>query len=243
VFQLGNANALWDARIARPDVFLEAFKRNTLKPAGHAMAWQIALQKRAVAGNVRPLRVLEIGHGSLSPFFEIFSNNAAFECHGLDDTDKDRTVSTEALAALRRRYPSCQFHIGYMGNCETLPTDYFDLIFSVSVIEHVPKPELQAFHKEIYRILAPGGEQFHSYDVPWGMDATHMREAVEVAGFAWIEEPKKGHSLWSSARIQHVLFENAFVVTEVFQHAKPMDKRRLYNCTTIFIRALKQTNK
>jgi ubiquinone/menaquinone biosynthesis C-methylase UbiE len=242
MFDLGDARALWDARIAHPDVFLEAFKRNSLKPAGHAMAWQIALEKKARATASRPLRVLEIGHGSLSPFFEMFSNDPAFECHGLDDTDKDQTVSTKALAALRQRYTNCRFHIGYLGNCETLPTDYFDLVFSVSVIEHVPKPELSAFHKEIYRILAPAGEQFHSYDVPWGIDTAHMREAIEVAGFGWVETPKTNDSLWSSTKIHHVLFENAFVVTELFQHATPMNKRRLYNWTTVFMRALKPTS-
>jgi SAM-dependent methyltransferase len=243
MFDLGDARALWDARIAHPGVFLEAFKRNSLKPAGHAMAWRIALEKKARATVSRPLRVLEIGHGSLSPFFEIFSNNPAFKCHGLDDTDKDRTVSTEALAALRQRYTNGRFHIGYLGNCETLPTDYFDLVFSVSVIEHVPKPELQAFHQEIYRILAPGGEQFHSYDVPWGIDVTHMREAIESAAFGWVEAPNSSDSVWSTAKIHQVIFENAFVVTELFQHASPIEDRRLFNWTTIFIRAVKNSLK
>jgi ubiquinone/menaquinone biosynthesis C-methylase UbiE len=241
MFQLGDPNALWAARIARPDVFCDAFKRNSLKPAGHAMAWQIALEKKAQMNLSRPLRVLEVGHGSLSPFFEIFSGNPLFECHGLDDIDKDQTVGVGALEALRERYKSCRFHRGYIGNCETLPTDYFDLVFSVSVIEHVPKPNLQAFHKEVYRLLTSGGEQFHSYDVPWGIDTTHMRKAIEVAGFGWVEAPKTNDRLWSSSKIQHVLFENAFVVTELFQHATPKNERRLYNWTTVFIRALKPT--
>lgn len=242
MFRLGDANALWAARVARPDVFLEPFKRNTLKPAGHAMAWQIAKQKRAKTALSRPLRVLEIGHGSLSPFFEMFSDDSAFECHGLDDTDKDKTVSVAALEALRKRYKNCRFHRGYLGNCDSLRDGYFDLVFSVSVIEHVPKAQLSAFHEEIYRILAPGGEQFHSYDVPWGIDVSPMRAAVENAGFNWAEPPQPSAVLWSSTKVHEVLFENAFVVTELFQHAIPIAERRLYNWTTVFMRAVTPTS-
>lgn len=157
MYRLCDASVLWAARLARPDIFFEPFKRNTLKPAGHAMAWQIAKQRRLETRLSHALRVLEIGHGSLSPFFEVFSDDPAFECHGLDDTDQDKTVSVEALEALRKRYKNCRFHRGYIGNRDSLPSEYFDMVFSVSVIEHVPRSKLSEFHAEIYRILSPGG--------------------------------------------------------------------------------------
>ena len=224
----------------RPDVFVESYKRNSLKPAGHAMAIQIARNKREQKNPTsRPFRILEIGHGSLSPFFEIISTDPLFECHGLDDIDKDKTVSSAALESLRKRYNSCRFHRGYMGDSDSLPSNYFDLVFSISVIEHVPKDQLQLFQQEIYRILVPGGEQFHSYDVPWGFDTSPMRNSIERAGFSWVETPHDCATLWSSAKISNVIFENAFVVTDLFQHAKPMTERKLYNWTTVFMNAKK----
>lgn len=66
-----------------------------------------------------------------------------------------------------------------------------------------------------------------------------MQAAVENVGFKWTEFIQPSAVLWSAAKIQQVLFENAFVVTELFQHETPMAERRLYNWTTIFMGALK----
>lgn len=46
-----------------------------------------------------------------------------------------------------------------------LPDNYFDYIFSVSVVEHVPTETLGDFFEDIYRILKPSGKMIHLIDV------------------------------------------------------------------------------
>lgn len=45
-----------------------------------------------------------------------------------------------------------------------LPTNYFDIVFSVSVMEHVPSSDLPEFYQDMYRILKPGGIAYHAID-------------------------------------------------------------------------------
>ena len=45
-----------------------------------------------------------------------------------------------------------------------LPDGYFDLVFSISVVEHVETPLLKNFFSDIARVLKPGGTTFHAID-------------------------------------------------------------------------------
>ncbi|MEO8210044.1 MAG: methyltransferase domain-containing protein [bacterium] len=58
----------------------------------------------------------------------------------------------------------------YMGNFnEELPNDYFDLVFSISTLEHVPE-ELKNYENvlmDINRVLKPGGYSVNCIDVVW----------------------------------------------------------------------------
>ena len=63
----------------------------------------------------------------------------------------------------------------YMGNFnEELPNDYFDLVFSISTLEHVPEEEINYENvlKDINRVLKPGGFSAHCMDVVWLNDKT-----------------------------------------------------------------------
>ncbi|MGA8894201.1 MAG: methyltransferase domain-containing protein [Planktothrix agardhii] len=46
-----------------------------------------------------------------------------------------------------------------------LPNNYFDYVFSVSVVEHVPTKKLDDFFKDVHRILKPNGTMIHLIDV------------------------------------------------------------------------------
>ena len=48
---------------------------------------------------------------------------------------------------------------------DQLPDNYFDNLFSVSVIEHVPDEALTDFFKDCIRILKPGGSMYHAIDI------------------------------------------------------------------------------
>ena len=46
-----------------------------------------------------------------------------------------------------------------------LAPDFFDLAFSVSVVEHVVTPKLGSFQEDLLRILKPGGTFLHAIDI------------------------------------------------------------------------------
>ena len=46
-----------------------------------------------------------------------------------------------------------------------LPDNSFDLVFSISVIEHVPAKQKSNFYKDMFRVLKPGGIIAHSIDI------------------------------------------------------------------------------
>jgi|SanBayMetagenome_1026888.scaffolds.fasta_scaffold01338_4 hypothetical protein len=46
-----------------------------------------------------------------------------------------------------------------------LPNNYFDYVFSVSVVEHVSIEKLSNFFKDVHRILKPNGKMIHLIDV------------------------------------------------------------------------------
>lgn len=62
----------------------------------------------------------------------------------------------------------------YMGNFnEELPNNYFDLVFSISTLEHIPLDDYETYEnirKDIDRVLKPGGYSAHCIDVVWKDD-------------------------------------------------------------------------
>jgi SAM-dependent methyltransferase len=53
-------------------------------------------------------------------------------------------------------------HLGEFS--ENLKDNFFDYLFSVSVVEHVPYREIPAFFEDCARILKPGGKMIHLID-------------------------------------------------------------------------------
>tara|TARA_Y100001960_G_C14571163_1_gene775896 strand:- start:67 stop:666 length:600 start_codon:yes stop_codon:yes gene_type:complete len=56
-----------------------------------------------------------------------------------------------------------------------IPDGFFDCLFSVSVIEHIPTPQLRGFVEDHLRIMKPGATAFHAIDlyIESGMDVNH----------------------------------------------------------------------
>lgn len=69
-----------------------------------------------------------------------------------------------------------------------LPDDYFDVAFSISVIEHIPGKELDAFLADHARVLAPGGIAVHTVDLYIGDEPD---PAVARRLDAYLELPRK----------------------------------------------------
>lgn len=87
----------------------------------------------------------------------------------------------------------------YIGDfSEELPADYFDLVFSISVLEHIKKDDMTNVFLDIFRILKSGGKSYHAVDMFLGAAVesnTHVinyrlknfLQLVEETGFQLIE--------------------------------------------------------
>jgi SAM-dependent methyltransferase len=77
------------------------------------------------------------------------------------------------------RLPGVKIVVGYMGQfLRDLPDDYFDYVFSVSVIEHVLAADYAACFKDIARVLKSGGETIHAVDLYLFDDANESEQAI-----------------------------------------------------------------
>lgn len=52
-----------------------------------------------------------------------------------------------------------------------IPENFFDVVYSISVVEHVPDDKTDDFFRDCYRMLKPGGEMMHLIDLYVESDA------------------------------------------------------------------------
>ena len=105
----------------------------------------------------------------------------------------------------------------YVGSdsSQQLPSEYFDLVYSISVIEHLDRNAIVDCFKECKRILKPGGRMYHAIDYFLDVEIyedTHnkienLRFAAEVAGFAPIGDDEVG---------QHPTFKSKYATPSDF---------------------------
>lgn len=100
-------------------------------------------------------RILEVGAGANPLFPEAFLVD-----HGLDYTALD--VSAIELD----KAPACYHKIVADICADDLPIhNQFDFVFSRMLAEHVR--DGAAFHRNVFRLLAPGGHAFHFFPTMW----------------------------------------------------------------------------
>lgn len=110
-------------------------------------------------------KILDIGGGN-SRILKHFKDD--YECWNLDKFEGVGNGPTEA--------DETDFKIiyDYIGSFnKDIPDDYFDLVFSISTLEHVPQDDIENFGnivKDINRILKPGGFSVHCLDCVWKFD-------------------------------------------------------------------------
>jgi SAM-dependent methyltransferase len=139
-------------------------------------------------------RILEFGHGFNKNIFEELGNR--YEVHGIDDYQAFWYFPAEKqweeyYAEYISHFPHCHFHRGLVGKGKNdLPTGYFDVVCSVSVLEELPPDVLADVLADAHRVLKPGGYFINSFDFMEGSTAVlnnYLRLQVE-AGFAF-EDP------------------------------------------------------
>ncbi len=111
--------------------------------------------------NISPgSRILEVGGGRsriLKHFIDIH------ECWNID--------RLEGLGHGPKGTKDVPGHLvkDYMGNYNhNIPNDYFDLVFSISALEHIPKDDPTFYDnvlEDINRVLKPGGYSLHTIDI------------------------------------------------------------------------------
>jgi len=115
---------------------------------------------------LKPDRVLELGAGWNRHFDEHFGSQVEYWM--MDDASaigwSQRSLERFDEAQAQRHHT--HFVRGYLGGfSKDLPEAAFDLVFSISVVEHVPPGNKEAFYRDMFRILKPGGWMAHSIDM------------------------------------------------------------------------------
>lgn len=109
-------------------------------------------------GEVSGKRILEIGGGNSRVINRLAANNECWNAEPYEGVgagpQKPQKIENVTHAPV------------YLGQFSpNLQDNYFDYVFSISVVEHVPDNQLEAFFQDCARVLKPGGMMLHAIDV------------------------------------------------------------------------------
>jgi SAM-dependent methyltransferase len=129
-------------------------ERNSLKEIqdGYALS---------VLSGVKGKRILEMGGGNSRVLQILAPDN---ECWNVDK------LEGQHLGPTARNFVSVsgvKLVRAFMGDfAKELPDNYFDYVFSISVVEHVPEGEaMDNMFRDVARVLKPDGMAFHAIDI------------------------------------------------------------------------------
>ncbi len=140
-------------------------------------------------------KIAEIGGGNSRVLQKIKTTN---ECWNIDKFEALGNGPTDIKQA-----DGIKIIRQYLGKFDKkIPANYFDVVFSVSVVEHVETLLLEDFFKDCYRILKPNGEMIHAVDLYVGESplqgnsrVENYIEAITKAGFKWDTTPQVNKDL------------------------------------------------
>ena len=164
-----------DQKIANP-------RHITLK--GIQDSWILAFLQRT-----KNLRIAEIGGGASRVLGLLSMHN---DCWNIDKMEGLGNGPTQAVER-----PRTKLIRSYMGDFDSdIPSNYFDVVFSISVVEHISKENLEPFFLDCHRILKPGAVMLHAIDL-YIFDQPHKkvqiidtyRQCIESHDFTWLLPP------------------------------------------------------
>lgn len=132
-------------------------------------------------------KVLDIGCGVGIPGRTVLKERKGCEIWGVD-------ISSEIIEANKKDEPKIKWHQGYVGRLDFLPENYFDIIFSGEVAEHLDNP-LDLF-RDAYRLLKKGGQfvittpnknHVDSSEHVWYFERIDVKNFFKSAGFEKIK--------------------------------------------------------
>lgn len=181
-------------------------------------------------------RVLEVGCG-YDTFFARHMNQIGVEYWNIDKANAHLGIGkneTRFLSVVAEREKLGARHVdGFLGDAiPELPDAWFDLVFSMSVIEHIDDAFMPNVTREILRILRPGGFSAHSIDVyPRSIKAKQWHSCMKATGFdvplpfydkwefegnhtTFIEQPKIRYMIYNSLKFKNPLQDGAPYVSQ-----------------------------
>ncbi len=194
----------WDKRIADR-------KLHTLK--GIQDAWIVSLFL-----NKKDLKIAEIGGGDSRVLDRFKQKN---ECWNID--------KFEGIGQGPTKIPemsNIKIVPSYIGDFDpNIPANYFDVVFSISVIEHIPRNNITEFFGDCHRILKHGGIMAHAIDAyvsdlprPQRLQIIDQYiKTVEDQGFEWSEPPKVDKNL----RFKSYFASNSDLTMAGWNHLAP----------------------
>jgi SAM-dependent methyltransferase len=156
MFELASANDLIELKAKYLDKLYPEESQWGLKQFGTLFCYE---QLRNQKG-----RFLEIGAGQNRFFDEHL--DAKIDYWVVDSSGFYDAAKYKHSASLRKRTTLIDGMIGQF--LPALPSESFDAIFSVSVLEHVPVARISDVCKDMYRLLKLGGYLIHSIDLTPG---------------------------------------------------------------------------
>lgn len=148
---------------------------------------------RQELGNASGLRVAEAGGGNSRVLRTLKEKN---ECWNID---KLEGIGAGPKAGSFRQEEKIRQIYAFVGeSSKEIPDNYFDVVFSISVIEHIPLHGIAPYFRDIARILKPGGLSLHAFDYYIGDEprpsvddniALIIRESEAETNMRFIESP------------------------------------------------------
>lgn len=140
--------------------------------------------------DVRGLRILEAG-GGWGRVLRTLDGNERW------NLDVDAGPGRTSRDKLRR---SSEFKLvnALLGDfSQDLPDSYFDVVFSISVMEHIPQERIADYWADHARVMKPGAVGYHAIDFYLDDDASERVEkridgylaGLDAAGLEFIEAP------------------------------------------------------
>lgn len=167
------------------------YRMRRLKPIIRAMFTNLIEQEDALKlvqdvyflhrfSNERGKKILEVG-GGYSRVSRVLSRANEFWL-------VDRYKSRDNKPIMARSMGKVKFIIDHMGQFNpALPDNYFDLVFSISVVEHIPLDKVDDFFQDCARVLKPGGCIVHAID-SYAFDEQDLQT---VQARAWADRTRK----------------------------------------------------
>lgn len=190
------------ARASVPDFVRQRVRARRARQRAAMGYHEVAVSEAELHGGIRGKRVLIVG-ANTGEDCERFVRRGAREVHGLDVIEQ---------VGANYSHPKVIYHRQSIEKT-TLPSDYFDLVFAVATMEHVP--DVAAGFTEMARLVRPGGVIYSSAAPLWESPFGHhmgcfndhpwvhlLFDPPSLADYARLHgiEGERGHSIGAIAR-------------------------------------------